>query len=94
MCYGSSLLNSLVLDTGKGNDKVYLGDDAARTGGWAPSVCFGNVEVGLGSGDDELYIGYLSVDGTASLVLLGDRITLDGGAGGNDTLTIGDWQDE
>jgi hypothetical protein len=81
-------LRTLALTTGTGNDKVYLGDDAAQAGGWDPSQVWGGVSVNLGAGDDRLYVGYNTVNGFAAEFY--DYVAFDGGAGLGDLYDFED----
>lgn len=86
--YDDTSLSRLDLDTGAGNDDVFLGDDALRTGGWGFSSIKDTVTVRTGSGDDRLFVGFAG--GGLSMLLVGEAVLLDGGAGTNDVLTFGD----
>jgi hypothetical protein len=86
--YEEASLSKLDLDTGGGADKAYLGDDAARSGGWRMATIKGVVNVKLGAGNDLLFVGFVT-DGDPSILLAGEAVTFDGGAGINDALNYG-----
>ena len=90
--YGDTSLRKLIIDTGNGNDKVFLGDDADQNGGWDQVIAKGPVAVALGGGDDELTLGYAS-GGEPTLLLLDESVKFDGGTNATangDTLNVED----
>jgi hypothetical protein len=85
--YNGSTLGALVLNTGAGDDQAFLGTDSLGwDDGWLMTQINGPVSVHMGSGDDDLSLGY---EDTVTLNLLSESVVLNGGSGLN-PLTIGD----